>query len=144
LRRAARSTALHVRWRRQANDVKGEQGGVRPLCPHEKGCSLAHAQPADAGRSPAQCEAGGGNTIASLTIRDLPDQTKEVLRVHAARSGLSLEAYARHLLQVSASNEGFQSPGILDLAKKYFGSEAGVELDLPARRSRRTVVDLQP
>src|SRR4051794_40926203 len=51
--------------------------------------------------------------MASLTIRDLPDQTKETLRVHAARSGLSLEAYARHLLQVSASTEGFQSRGIL-------------------------------
>ncbi len=82
--------------------------------------------------------------MASLTIRDLPDQTKEALRVHAARSGLSLEAYARHLLQVSATAEGFQSPGILDLAAKYFGRHGGVELDLPVRTSRRSIVDIQP
>ncbi|WP_092052059.1 FitA-like ribbon-helix-helix domain-containing protein [Planctomicrobium piriforme] len=75
--------------------------------------------------------------MASLTIRNLPDQAKEALRVHAAQSGFSLEAYARHILQAAAQFEGFPPIRILDLAEKHFGSQGGINLDLPPRRSKR-------
>ncbi|WP_304053132.1 hypothetical protein [Nitrosomonas communis] len=31
--------------------------------------------------------------MANITIRDLPDKTKEILRIHAVQAGVSLEAY---------------------------------------------------
>jgi len=75
--------------------------------------------------------------MASITIRDLPDQTKEALRVSAARSGLSLEAYARHILQKASCSSAFEPVNILTLADKCFGSKQGVDLDIPARSSSR-------
>ena len=42
--------------------------------------------------------------MAVLTVRNLPDQTKEALRVKVAKSGVSLEKYVRRVLQ-KASNE---------------------------------------
>jgi len=82
--------------------------------------------------------------MASLTIRDLPDQTKETLRVQAAKSGLSLEAYVRHVLQIASSSEEFQSVNIAELAARHFGRQGGVELELPSRKSRREPVTFQP
>jgi len=81
--------------------------------------------------------------MANITIRDLPDNTKESLRVQAAKSGVSLEAYARLILQ-KASSSGFPlQPNILDLASKYFGRENGVELELPDRSSTRKEVKFE-
>lgn len=82
--------------------------------------------------------------MASLTIRDLPDQTKETLRVQAAKSGLSLEAYVRHVLQMASSSEDFQPVNIAKLATRHFGPRGGVELELPSRKSRREAVTFQP
>lgn len=42
--------------------------------------------------------------MATLTIRNLPDEVRDRLRVRAARAGLSMEAEARRLL-VQATNE---------------------------------------
>ena len=75
--------------------------------------------------------------MANITIRDLPDITKEVLRVQAAKSGISLEAYARYILQTVSSSDRFIQKDILSLADKYFGKEKGVDLDLPERSSAR-------
>jgi len=71
--------------------------------------------------------------MANITIRDLPDQTKEALRVAAAQSGISLEAYARHILQKASCSDFFEPVNILNLAKQCFGSKHGVDLDLPSR-----------
>lgn len=79
--------------------------------------------------------------MANITIRDLPDSTKKSLRIQAARAGLSFEAYARHILQKASSSGDFRLFNILDLAKKYFGSKHGVELELPKRRSKRHSID---
>ena len=78
--------------------------------------------------------------MANITIRDLPDNIKEILRVQAAKSGMSLEAYARLILQKASSSNFFLQPNILDLASKYFGHKYGVELDLPERSSTRDKV----
>jgi plasmid stability protein len=78
--------------------------------------------------------------MANITIRDLPDNTKESLRVQAAKSGVSLEAYARYILQTASASDVFMQPGILDLADKYFGAKKGVNLELPKRSSEREEV----
>ena len=79
--------------------------------------------------------------MASITIRDLPDGTKEVLRVRAARSGVSLEAYARELLHAAARNPASTpSTDLAGLSRSLFGGGKGVDLDLPSRRSSRPEV----
>lgn len=81
--------------------------------------------------------------MANITIRDLPDTARENLRVQAAKSGISLEAYARHILQKASSSEAFIQSDILVLADKYFGKAQGVDLKLPERHSDREL-DLIP
>lgn len=81
--------------------------------------------------------------MANITIRDLPDSTKESLRVQAAKSGISLEAYARHILQKASSSDFFLQPNILNLATKYFGDKYGVELELPERNTSRDQVEFK-
>lgn len=75
--------------------------------------------------------------MASITVRDLPDKTKETLRVHAVQARISLEAYARYILQTASSSDDFKSVNILKIAEKYFGAKEGVELKLPKRGSKR-------
>lgn len=83
----------------------------------------------------------GGEYGKYHEIRDLPDKTKEMLRIHAAQAGVSLEAYVRHVLQKASLSNEFKPVDILQIAEKYFGAEKGVELELPERRSRRQPVD---
>ena len=79
--------------------------------------------------------------MANITVRNLPDKTKEALRIQAAQSGISLETYARHILQVASNQNDFKPVDIVGLAEQYFGAENGIELDLPERTSTRQVVD---
>ncbi len=79
--------------------------------------------------------------MANIIIRDLPDTTKHSLRVHAAQSGLSLEAYARYILQVASKSRDFQVVDLLELASKHFGVKGGVDVELPKRQSHRRSVD---
>jgi len=79
--------------------------------------------------------------MANITVRNLPDKTKEMLRIQAAQSGISLETYARHILQVASNQNDFKPVNIIKLAQQHFGTEQGVELDIPKRGSARQVVD---
>lgn len=79
--------------------------------------------------------------MANITIRDLPDQTKETLRVQAAKSGISLEAYARHILQTVSMSDRLVQPSVLELAGKYFGTKHGIDIPLSERVSKRGLVD---
>ena len=81
--------------------------------------------------------------MANLTIRDLPGRTKEALRVQAAKSGVSLEAHARHILQKASSLSSFPSVNILALAEGYFGQKHGIDVTLPTRGSRRKLVEFR-
>jgi antitoxin FitA len=80
-------------------------------------------------------------SLANITVRDLPDKTKETLRIHAAQAGISLEAYVRHILQAASSSNDFKPVNILEIAEKYFGPQKGFELELPERSSKRQTVD---
>jgi len=81
--------------------------------------------------------------MANLTIRDLPDSAKEALRVSAAKAGISLESYARGILQEASRHRFTQPVNLLKLAKEYFGPENGVELELPTRGSDRPCVEFE-
>lgn len=80
--------------------------------------------------------------MSSITIRKLPDQTKERLRVQAAHSGISLEAHARGLLQrAAAGTSGAKQPDLGTLARQFFGPVNGVEFELPPRGAARETVN---
>lgn len=79
--------------------------------------------------------------MASVTIRKLPDEVKERLRVDAAKSGVSLEAYAREILREAAGSGGMRVANLVELARECFGADGGVELELPERGSKRGAVD---
>ena len=79
--------------------------------------------------------------MANITIRDLPDTTKESLRVRAAQSGVSLEAYVRQILQEASKARSPQSANLFELSREFFGVGAGVELELPPRVSKRPAME---
>ena len=79
--------------------------------------------------------------MANMTIRDLPDSAKKSLRIQSAQAGVSLEAHARHILQVASTSGDNLPPNLLGLAEKYFGPKHGVKLDLANRRSNRLPID---
>ena len=75
--------------------------------------------------------------MASITIRNLDDRTKNRLRVRAAHNSRSMEDEARTILR-KALAEGTHSP--VDLASAVharFRPLGGVELRLPARDPMR-------
>jgi plasmid stability protein len=81
------------------------------------------------------------DSVASITIRKLPDDAKERLRVDAARSGISLEAYARQILREASGDALSPAGNLAELARGYFGKGAGVDLELPERGSKRENVE---
>lgn len=79
--------------------------------------------------------------MASITIRNLPDKTKEALRIHAAQCGVSLEAYVRQILKKASRANGLKPVSILDIAEKCFGSRHGIDIELPERSSKRQPIE---
>lgn len=77
--------------------------------------------------------------MASITIRNLSDTTKDVLRVRAAEQGMSLEAYVRNLLQQESARASNRPATLAESARSYFGPKHGVDLELPPRDTRRKV-----
>ena len=75
--------------------------------------------------------------MSSITIRNLPDTTKETLRVQAAKQGLSLEALTRRILHQASLGASEPGHNLAKLASQCFGPEHGVDLDLPPRGSSR-------
>ena len=82
--------------------------------------------------------------MANINVRGISDQTKEALRVRAAKAGMSLEAYARRALQKASMTNGQEPMPILDLAEKYFGAKGGVELEALPRSTHRKPVEFSP
>ena len=78
--------------------------------------------------------------MTSITIRRLPEPTKENLRVRAARAGLSLEAYLRQILQTASEGSSTEQPNLAELSRACFGPENGIALDLPPRGDNREPV----
>ena len=75
--------------------------------------------------------------MPSITIRNLDHQTKERLRVRAARRRRSMEAEARQILRAALA-ERDATPGNLAAAiGRRFRALGGVDLVLPAREPVR-------
>lgn len=62
--------------------------------------------------------------MATLTVRNLPDETRDRLREQAARSGHSMEAEVRDILtRAAAEGEGVKPPEVLrEWVKEHYGS----------------------
>ena len=75
--------------------------------------------------------------MSSLTIRKLSSVAKERLRVQAARSGISLEAYTRRLLHRAAEETDYPGTDLAKVARQCFGETNGIELKLPPRGKAR-------
>jgi antitoxin FitA len=71
--------------------------------------------------------------MASITIRNLDDDTKMRLRVRAARHGRSMEEEVRQILQRTVAEEARQEPNLADSVRRRFAPFGGVELQLDRR-----------
>lgn len=75
--------------------------------------------------------------MASLLIRDVDDALHARLKEAAARHRRSLEEEARELLRVAVARQDApeQQEKLGDIARRLFGPEGGVDLDIPPRGS---------
>lgn len=80
--------------------------------------------------------------MATLTIRNLDEDVRALLRVRAAEHGRSMEAEARELL--AAALLGAPMPRRLGtFIHQQFADLGGVELAVPPREERARAVDLE-
>jgi plasmid stability protein len=75
--------------------------------------------------------------MASITIRNLDEQTRARLRVRAAHHGRSMEDEARHILRGAVADDDARQTNLVDVIRKRFQSLGGVELRVPAREPMR-------
>jgi plasmid stability protein len=71
--------------------------------------------------------------MASITIRELDDVTKERLRVRAARHGRSMEDEARIILRAAVLEGERGAKNLAEAIRRRFRPFGGVELVLPER-----------
>ena len=71
--------------------------------------------------------------MASITIRQLEENTKRRLRMRAARHGRSMEQEAREILKSALSQPEEQSKDLVDTIRRRFAKYGGVELNIPPR-----------
>jgi plasmid stability protein len=100
-----------------------------------------------------------GAAMASITIRNLDEETKRRLRIRAAKHGRSMEEEARRILHEGVGT-ATPTPGLAETGgdlqtgtalppdkglgtfiHELFQPLGGVELELPTRRSRREPPD---
>ena len=74
--------------------------------------------------------------MSSLTIRNLDDQLKTLLRIQAARHGCSMEQEARDILQRAVQVQPATGGFAQKIHQRFSGLNAG-ELPIPKRRAAR-------
>jgi len=77
------------------------------------------------------------DTMATLTIRRLDDNTKARLRVRAAHHGRSMEEEAREILRSALSVPPRSGENLAESIRELFAPLGGVELELPPREPIR-------
>jgi antitoxin FitA len=75
--------------------------------------------------------------MASLTIRNLDDETKARLRIRAARHQRSMEEEARTVLRQALAEPDASTTSLAAAIKSRFQALGGVELELPSREPIR-------
>jgi len=73
--------------------------------------------------------------MAAISIRNLDDETRDRLRLRAARHGRSMEAEARAILAAAVDTPDAPESLFAALIDR-FGAIGGIELDLPPRSTR--------
>ena len=75
--------------------------------------------------------------MASLLIRNVDDALHARLKEAAARHRRSLEEEARELLRAAVARQEQEASGesLVEIARRLFGPEHGVDLDIPPRGS---------
>jgi plasmid stability protein len=79
--------------------------------------------------------------MASITIRNLDDRTKERLRVRAARRRRSMEEEARHILRAALAQGDAPARDLAAAVRRRFQAVGGVDLAVPAREPVRPPPD---
>ena len=75
--------------------------------------------------------------MASITIRNLDDQTKRRLRIRAAHHNRSMEEEARNLLSAALAEEASNPRNLAEAIRKRFEPLGGIDLRLPPREPMR-------
>ena len=75
--------------------------------------------------------------MASITIRNLDEQTKARLRVRAAKRTRSMEDEVRDILRAALADDAAASNDLAQAIRRRFEPLGGVELLLPAREPMR-------
>lgn len=71
--------------------------------------------------------------MASITIRNLDEATKQRLKIRAARGNCSIAGEARDILRAAVAEEALGSRDLAAVIRRRFEPLGGVELDLPRR-----------
>lgn len=77
--------------------------------------------------------------MATLTIRNLPEDTKRALKERAARNDRSMEAEVREILQSVVASQGLNVGRQLLDAMAPVRALGGIELDIPPREVTQPV-----
>jgi antitoxin FitA len=75
--------------------------------------------------------------MASITIRNLDEQTKTKLRVRAAHHGRSMEDEARNILRSALTERPTTPRNLAEAIGMRFRPLGGIELRLPEREPMR-------
>lgn len=75
--------------------------------------------------------------MASITIRNLDERTKNRLKVRAAQNGRSMEEEARTLLRAAVAQEPSIGRNLAEAIGARFRPLGGVELNIPRREPMR-------
>jgi len=76
--------------------------------------------------------------VASITIRNLDEQTKAQLRVRAAHHMRSMEEEARNILREAVSASTVTRRDLAEAIRRRFEPFGGCDIELPAREAIRT------
>jgi plasmid stability protein len=75
--------------------------------------------------------------MASITIRNLDEQTKAKLRVRAAHHKRSMEEEARNILRKALAEDTATPRNLAEAIRRRFAPLGGIDLRLPPRESMR-------
>jgi plasmid stability protein len=76
--------------------------------------------------------------MASITIRNLDDETKARLRLRAARQQRSMEEEARQILRTALTTPRKEHANLAQSIQRRFRHLGGLSLDVPPREPIRT------
>lgn len=75
--------------------------------------------------------------MASITIRNLDEATKDRLRIRAAHRRRSMEEEARNILREALAGDGATPANLARVIASRFEPFGGVDLDQPVREPMR-------